>query len=186
MISNRFFGRSLVFPLAIAAAIGAAAGVPVSAQDQPKPQDYLGDLKTCHAIADDKQRLACYDAKISSIVTATDAGDVRIVDREDVRQTRRQLFGFAIPNLGILGGNDDEKDEEADALFVTTITSARQMPGAGWRFTTAEGAVWEINNPPRRLAPIKPGDRVEFKKASFGFYFARIGGQIGVKGRRVQ
>jgi hypothetical protein len=184
MITPRFRHRAAACSAALGIIIGAGMAGPVAAQDQSKPQDYLGELKACRAITDDAARLACYDAKISGIVVATDAGEVRIVDREDVRKTRRQLFGFSVPNLGILSGNDN--DDEKDALFVTTIASARSLPGNGWRFTTAEGAVWEISNPHRKIAPIKPGDNVEFKKASLGFYFIRIAGQIGVKGRRVQ
>ena len=122
----------------------------------------MGDLKVCRAIADDRERLACYDAKIGNILTANEAGDVRIVDREDVRRTKRQLFGFSIPAVGILAGDDKDEDEDKDALFTTTIASARALPNGGWRFTTAEGAVWEINSPMRRIAPIKPGDPVEF------------------------
>jgi len=153
------------------------------AQTTAPAPDYMGDLKACRAITDDRERLACYDAKIGTIVTANEAGDVRIVDREDVRRTKRQLFGFSVPAVGVLA--NDDKDDDKGELFSTSIVSARALPKGGWRFTTAEGAIWEINNPPRRLAPIKAGDTVEFKKASLGYYFVRIAGQIGVKGRRI-
>jgi hypothetical protein len=46
--------------------------------------------------------------------------------------------------------------------------------------------VWEINNAPARFRPIKAGDTVIFKEASLGFYFIRINGQMGVKGKRIQ
>jgi len=146
--------------------------------------DYVAALKACRAIADADERLACYDAKVGAMVAASEAGDVRIVDREDVRRTRRQLFGFTVPDLDILEG--DETDKETSELLQTTITSARRVGGKAWRFTTAEGAVWEIGNAPRRLAPITPGDSVEFKKASLGYFFIRINGQMGVKGKRVE
>lgn len=159
-------------------ALGGTA--PANAQEA----DYIEALKACRAIADAAERLACYDAKVGSMVSASEAGDVRIVDREDVRRTRRQLFGFTVPDLDILEG--DEQDKEASELLETTITGARQLNSKVWRFTTEEGAVWEINNAPRRLAPIKAGDSVIFKKASLGFYFIRINGQMGVKGKRIE
>ena len=169
-------------PFAAVAASLLAFGpaVPASAQDA----DYLAELKACRTIEDEDDRLACYDAKVGAMVSASDAGDVRVVSREDVRRTRRQLFGTGAPELEILKG--DGKDEEVTDLLETTITSARPLAGNGWRFTTAENAVWEINNPPRKIAPISPGDKVVFKKATLGYYFVRINGQMGVKGKRVQ
>jgi hypothetical protein len=179
MACHRCQSRGLASLFVLIAAFGACAA---AAQTTPPETDYMGDLKACRAIADDRERLACFDAKIGNILTANEAGDVRIVDREDVRRTKRQLFGFSVPALGILAGDDDN---DKDALFKTTIASARALPNDGWRFTTAEGAVWEINSPMRRLAPIKPGDPVEFKKAALGSYFIRIAGQVAVKGKRV-
>lgn len=151
---------------------------------QAQEADYLEALKACRTIVDEAERLTCYDAKVGAMVAATEAGDVRVVDREDVRRTRRQLFGFTVPDLDILEG--DETDKETSELLQTSITSARQVGRRAWRFTTTEGAVWEIASAPPRLAPIAAGDSVEFKKASLGYFFIRINGQMGVKGKRIQ
>lgn len=168
--------------------IGTALVASTVAQAQPAspapPVNFINDLRNCHAIANEEARLACYDTKVSTIIAASDAGDVTIVDRDDISRTRRQLFGFTVPNIGIF--KDDNEDKEAAELLETIITSARRVSEKTWRFTTAEDAVWEINNAPARLASIKSGEPVSFKKASFGFYFIRINGQLGVKGKRVQ
>lgn len=180
------FGR-LSGPIA-KAAIGTAfvlAAPPAAAQDETAAAsvDYLEGLKSCQQIADDAQRLACFDRAVGTIVTAEAAGDVQVVDREAVRQTRRSLFGFRLPSLGIFGKNDDEEVEE---LFTTTVQSVRYLSGRAARITTAEGAVWEMNNIPRNRRRFEPGDTIEFKEASLGFYFLRIDGQTGVKGRRIE
>jgi hypothetical protein len=171
-----------------AALLALAAAAPALAQeatqDGAQEADYIAALKACRAIKDEDDRLECYDAKVGAMVSASEAGDVRIVDREDVRRTRRQLFGFTVPDLDILEG--DEQDKETSELLETTVTSARQLASKAWRFTTAEGAVWEISNAPARLAPIKPQDKVVFKRASLGYYFIRINGQMGVKGKRIE
>lgn len=181
MSTNRQMARAGMLLLAATGGwLALVAPTPARAQDA----DYLEALKACRNIVDPAERLACYDTKVGAMVSASEAGDVRIVDREDVRRTRRQLFGFTVPDLDILEG--DEQDKEASEMLLTTVTRARQLSGKSWRFTTEEGAVWEITNAPRRLAPIKPGDKVEFKKASLGFYFIRINGQMGVKGKRVE
>jgi hypothetical protein len=170
----------MLFLAGAAGLLAAGAAAPALAQDA----DYLAALKACREIKDEDDRLACYDAKVGAMVSASEAGDVKIVDRDDVRRTRRQLFGFTVPDLDILEG--DEQDKETSEMLETTITSARQLTSKAWRFTTAEGAVWEISNAPTRLAAIKANDKVIFKKAAMGYYFIRINGQMGVKGKRIQ
>lgn len=164
-----------------------AASLPVTAQAKGKSaaprQDFVASLKACREIADPAERLACYDIKTIDIVSAAEAGDVRIIDREDLRQTRRQLFGFTLPDVGLL--KDDGQDMGSGELMETSIVSGRRLGSRNWRFATVEGAVWEISNAPARLAPIKGGEKVEFKKAALGYFFIRINGQLGVKGRRV-
>lgn len=146
--------------------------------------EILDSLKSCRRRVDDTERLACFDASVGALLAASEEGDVRLVDREDVRRTRRQLFGLSVPDVGILAG--DEKDREATDTLTTRITSVRYRPRRRAEFTTAEGARWQIFKVPRRLADIEPGDEVEFKKASLGTYFIRINGQMGVKGKRIE
>ena len=169
------------------AAAAAALAMPLAAADEKKESEYLEALRACQAQADPTARLACYDAAVGRVVAATDEGEVRIVDREDVERTRRRLFGFSLPDLGIFGGGreDGDEDDELDMLE-STITSARRS-GDDWIFTIEEGdAVWQIQNPPMRLARLRPGDKVVLKKASLGSYFIRVNGQLGVKGTRVR
>lgn len=161
-----------------------AAAQEANAAPGPTP-DYLERLKDCQTKQDDDARLACFDAAVGQMVDANEKGDVEVVDREDVRKTKRQLFGFSLPKIKLFGGPDGEEDDK-DKLFETTITRARYLSAKKARFTTAEGAVWEMKNIPRRLRKIKAGDTVKFKQASLGYYFIRIGGQMGVKGRRIQ
>lgn len=168
--------------------ISALAIAPAAwAQDrQPPASEYVEGLRACQAIAEPDARLACYDAAAGRMVAAAEQGEVRVVDKEDVERTRRRLFGFSLPDIGIFGGGKDAGEDDELDMLESTITSARRV-GDDWVFTIAEGdAVWQISNPPMRLARLKPGDAVVFKKASLGSYFIRINGQIGVKGKRVR
>lgn len=169
------------------AACAALLAVPATAQDKAEDK-YLDSLRTCQAIADNAERLACFDKAVGTIVAASDSDDLRIVDREEVRETRRKLFGFALPDLGIFGRRDGEQDnaneDELDVLQ-TTIASVRPT-GTGYILTTAEGAKWQIDNVPRRLLSPKVGQSLEIRTAALSAYFLRINGQGGVKGRRVE
>lgn len=157
------------------------------AQEQGSRPDPFDPLRACRAIAADGERLACFDRVSASLVTAADEGNLSVINREEVRKTRRTLFGFSLPDLGIFGRGDRAKaKDETDEIEVlnTTIASTRATRD-GIEITTAEGAVWAIDSPPRRLMTPKAGQPVEFRKGSLTSYFIRINGQGGVKGRRV-
>lgn len=170
----------------IAAGFCAIGAAPVAAQDDASAAqpDYVENLKACQTLTVDMARLACFDSAVGAILAANEAGDVQVIDKEDVRETRRSLFGFSLPNIGLFGGGDD--DDKEDEQLETTIASVRYIGRGSARFTTSEGAVWELNNIPSRLRTIKAGDPVVFRKASLGYFFVRIAGQTGIKGRRVE
>jgi len=154
-----------------------------SAQEATGGAVYLEGLKACQSVADDDERLACYDAAVGRVVAATDEGDVRIVNSDDIRKTRRGLFGFGLPKINLFGGEADEED----TLLQSTITGVR-IEGRNTVFLTIEeaGAVWRIPGASRIVMNTRVGDSVEFKKAALGSYFIRINGRLGVKGRRVK
>lgn len=175
--------RALARP-ALAIALLAISS-PAAAQDEDAPgPDHLAALKSCQAMTDDASRLQCFDRAVRTVLAATEAGDLRLIDREAMRDTRRRLFGFSLPRIGLFGGG--QGDEEMEVLE-STITSVRFQRSDAFTFKIAEGdATWQVTNAPARLRRPEVGDKVEFKKASMGSYFIRIDGQIGVKGQRIQ
>jgi hypothetical protein len=181
--------RSRVAPaLAVLAVAAAAFPAPaIGAEDAPKDSAYIVALKACQKTADDAARLACFDRAVASVISANDEGDLRVVDREAVRQTRRKLFGFSLPDFGIFGGHDDKDEQEAQEaqILQTTIARVRPTDTAGWVITTAEGAVWQMDNVPARLLTPKVGQQLEIRAGALSAYFIRINGQPGVKARRI-
>ena len=168
-------------PIAAGAAAALLLGaLPANAQDSKEDSEYIAGLKACQTIADDTERLSCYDNAVGTVVTAADEGTVRIVDKEQVKKTKRGLFGL---NIGGLFG-DDEGDELD--LLETTVTAV-SVSGNTVIITVEEGdAVWRIKNAKSRIKRTKPGDTVVFKKASLGSYFVRINGKTGVRGSRIR
>lgn len=173
---------------AAGAAFLALAAAPLAAQDAKGESSYVTALRDCQAKTDPAERLACYDTAVAAMVAASTEGEVRVVDREEVRETRRKLFGFALPDLGIFGGRSDKEDpdqaEEFSALE-TTIAAVRPIKGS-FVITTAEGAEWQLDEVPSRLMSPKVGQSLEIKSGALSSYFLRIDGQKGVKGRRVR
>ena len=142
-------------------------------------------LKKCRAIAEDSARLACFDRAVGVVIAAEESGELRVVDKEAARKTRRRLFGFSLPDLGLFGGGDDDDEKEELESLETTIASVRRVTRREYVFTTEEGAVWRIASLPSRIRPPQAGQPVEFKRASLGSFFIRLNGQLGVKGRRI-
>jgi hypothetical protein len=160
---------------------------PLAAEDDKPESSYVTALRECQSKTDPNERLACFDSAVASIVSASSEGEVRVVDREEVRQTRRKLFGFALPDFGIFGSNDNEEPTQEDefASLQTTITGVRAASGT-YVITTQEGAQWQLDEVPSRLMRPKPGQSLEIKKGALSSYFLRINGQKGVKGRRIE
>lgn len=177
--------------MAIATLVLGALASPALAQSGPSNADadklgrdnaLIEKLKACQLEGDNAKRLACFDTAVGRIVAASETGEVRVVDREEIQENRRSLFGFNIPNKGLLAAPKDE----VDTSLKTTVKSVRYITSRKVRFRTAEGAVWEIGNAPARMRRIEAGDPVEFKKAALGSYFVKVRGQRGVKGKRVE
>ncbi len=155
----------------------------LAADDNGRATDHLAALRACKDQADPALRLACYDAAAVEVIEEIDKGQLKIVDQAEIRRTRRGLFGFSLPDLGLFGGGDDAPDMD---MLETTITSVRYTGDDAFLFKTKEGATWQVNNAPSRLREVRVGNPVVFKKAAMGSYFIRIDGQMGVKGKRVQ
>lgn len=161
---------------------------PAMAQSDSKESSYVTALRDCQGKTDPAERLACYDTAVAAVVSASTEGEVRVVDAEAVRETRRKLFGFALPDLGIFGGKGDKVDAEEEEEFTTLNTTIAGVRGVGQTYvlTIAEGAQWQLDELPARLMKPRVGQTIEIKKGALSSYFLRINGQKGVKGRRVQ
>lgn len=182
MITKPNLDSKVIIPFALALSVIA---LPSVAQGQASDSsDYMDNLKQCQTIVDDAARLSCFDSAVENVVAASVEGKVRLIDKEDVEETRRGLFGFSLPKLRLFG--DEEEIDELETLL-TVVKSVRIEGHNTLVLTVEEGAaVWRIPSANYRTLETKPGDTVEFKKASLGSYFIRINGRMGIKGRRVQ
>ncbi len=150
--------------LTLAGALPAAA-----AERQAKA---LAAVTACRAIADPAQRLACYDAAVGPFVDAVVKGEVKVLDREEVRQTRRSLFGFELPRLPFFSGDDSVKDTPKE--IDTTVASSHGVGYGNFSITMADGSVWQTKEPLPRDP--KHGAAVKIKAGALGNYFLAVGG----------
>lgn len=153
------------------------------AEERPRAAPFQ-KLLDCRSLTDSAQRLACYDAQVDTLESAEQKKEIVIVDKEQVREARRGLFGFTLPSLKIFGGGKDAPEEEELKEIEATIRGTGRTPDGGWTFTLEDGARWyQIDNNIVARSP-KAGSKVKIKRAALGSYFASIDGQPGIRVKR--
>lgn len=169
----------------VAALLALGLAAPAAAQDKDAPPAILQSIEGCRAIADDAQRLACFDRVSAELSAAVEKKDVVVLDRKTVQETRRGLFGFSLPKLRLFGGGRDDEREDEDEIkeLETTIRSAQDIGYRQYRIVTAEGAVWVTSEPIMGLRP-KAGQPLRIKRGALGSYTLSVNGRAAVKARR--
>ncbi len=168
--------------LVCAALLAGVAIAPAMAKETASGRAQLFQrLVDCRAIKETADRLACYDREVASLDAAERSKDVVIVDKEQVREAKRTIFGLALPRIKLFGGGD-EADEVSQ--IESRITSAREGV-EGWTIWLADGSIWRQADTNPFYRPPKPGLDVIVKRAALGSFIMRVGGSPGVKVKRV-
>lgn len=173
-------GSRFVAAMAVAALTATAAPAAPKARDA-RSNALISALSDCRGIADEKARLACYDEASARLAAAVESKDLLVMDRQEIRETRRSLFGFGVPNIPLFRGEAGSDDGKLE----TTIASARPLAMGMWQIRLPDGAIWQTNEGRLGLADPKPGQKIIIQRGTLGNYFLRINGQRGVRGRRV-
>ncbi len=173
-IVNRFLCSGGMFLLLPGMAFGYSQNPSASLVDE---------LKACRSIGDGQARLECFDQKIAALDAAETAGEIAFIDRAQVQQTRRQLFGFQAPDLsGILGRGDDGTDS-LDQIETTLVRATRGQNGR-WQFQLEDGSTWHQTDNARHAVLNRQGDPVRIRKASLGSYLMSVGRSRGIRVQR--
>jgi hypothetical protein len=163
---------------------GLVCTVPASSKTQPlaaaPPPKIFQDMVQCRAIADNAQRLACFDRSVGALATAQANRDLYIADKDAVREARRGLFGLSLPKLRIFGDEDMEKDVD----HIDAVIAAASAGQKGYVFTLADGARWAQTDGAYMDKP-KAGATIRIRRAALGSYFGSISGKPGFRIERI-
>jgi hypothetical protein len=167
----------------LAAALLAAPAASASPR-QDSSANALAGISHCRSIATDAERLACYDKEAAKLDQAVAQQDIRVINKEEVKEARRSLFGFSLPNLSALGlGKEDDKSPEATELD-SKIVAVRAAEYGHWTFQIADGdAVWRNTDALEDRPTV--GAPVHFRKGTLGAYFVKIDGGRAFRAVRV-
>ncbi|HEX8444478.1 MAG TPA: hypothetical protein VF631_12615 [Allosphingosinicella sp.] len=169
------------------AALAAGFMLPAPAIGQAAKQErpaLLKNLTGCRTIAESTARLACFDRAAAAIDQAEARKDLVVVDRDQLRTTRRTLFGLTLPNLSVFG--DDSDTEEGVSRIESTIKAAYPNAYGRWILTLADGAQWEQADSRSLASEPRPGRSIKIRKAAMGSYLANIDGQTAIRVRRMR
>ena len=150
---------------------------PALAQERSKR---LSAVVDCRKIADSADRLACYDKAVADLDTAEKSNEVVVVDKDQVTEARRGLFGLHLPRIRLFdSSNVPDVDEVETSVTVITRNGNGQVS-----FTVEDGARW-VQTDDRTVVNVRPGTRVTLKRGAMGSYFAKFQGSIAVRVKRV-
>lgn len=173
---------ALMFGAAVCLPIGTASAKRGDRATAGKAPATLAALTACRAIVDDRARLACFDREIGTLEEKVKSKDVAIVDRADVRKTRRSLFGIPLPSIKLFDNDDEPEIKEINAI----VQSVSRNGDGRLVFTLDDGATWvQADDFPLGTA-VKPGHKVTLKRGALGSYFADFEKTVPVRAKRLR
>jgi hypothetical protein len=161
----------------IAAALPAAAIAAPHAPPQRAPA--VQAVMDCRKLADDAQRLACFDAATASLAKAEESGDLVSIDRAQRNQVRRQAFGFTLPSIELFDRGEGQLQSVKE-----TLASARQNAQGRWTFVMQDGQVWRQIDDEFLSRNPHAGSAIEISRAMLGSFMLSVDGQPGVRAHR--
>lgn len=174
--------RKLILFAAVLLGLPAAALAQSDSGDQPRPELFEALLR-CRSIAEPAAKLACFEAATDSLEQAVEAREVVVVDRAQVRESRRRLFGISLPSLPVFGGGEDDEEDEIDSVEGVVASVSTDRNGR-WVLRLEDGAVWtQTDNNTLALRP-RAGHKVVINRAALGTFMMRVNGQPGIRVQR--
>jgi len=145
-----------------------------------RPKAYT-DILACRAVADATARLACFDTASKALEDATDNRQIVMLDQDDVRKTKKSLFGFSLPKIPFFG--ESEEEQEAEFKQVEGQLTGVQSIGAGkYQFTVKDAGVWQTMEATAVL--LKDGKPFVIKRGALGSFLLVMNGR-GIRVKRV-
>jgi hypothetical protein len=170
---------------ALCLVVTAALVTPAASQVAGAPKAFptvVNEVLSCRTVTDAAARLACFDRSVAALGKAQTTGELVTLDRQEVRKTRRSLFGLALPDLRILSNDQDGED---GSQIETRIV--RTAPGADgkWVFQLAEGGRWAQIDSREFVVDPAPGQPIRIRRAALGSFLANINNQRAIRVKRL-
>jgi hypothetical protein len=147
-----------------------------TAAGQNSSERVLHDFGACRTTTDAAARLSCFEKTFDAFEQAVKSKEVTIVDKAEIRQAKRSLFGLTLPHVDMFsGGRSDPADDFTE--INTTVASAREVERGHIEIQLADesNAVWRTADP--MAFPPRAGDKIRIRQGALGNYFLFMGGR---------
>ncbi len=166
-----------------------AASLPATAsmakESDAKPASSIAPLLACRTLQDMAERVRCYDARVDDLQKATANNELVVMDKEDIKKTKRSLFGFTLPRLSIFSGSrDGDQNSAQDRQITAKLASLRGLGYGKWAFQLDDGARWETTEALSGRSP-KSTSTVVIRQGALGSYMAEFDEGRAVRVKRV-
>lgn len=166
--------------------LGAAIITASPAAAQQKDNNAADGVAACRSIADSAERLACFDKAAAELVAARERKDLVVLDRSDVRKTRRSLFGFPLPRIKLFGDGDSQEAEKEEIREIDgKVVSVAQVAPDRWSVTLDDNTRWVTAESSRGFPP-RAGESVNIERAALGSYIALFDKRRPMRVRRTE
>ncbi len=161
----------------------AAVGTPALAQSKAGDVPaVMGRLLDCRKLTDEHGRLACYDAASDAVAASLNHGDIVAVDKDRIRQVKREAFGFTLPTLNLF----ERGEKAAVETLSATVEAAHRRGDGAWVLELQDGAVWVQTDSEALSRYPKKGSKAEIRKGAIGGFFINLDGQRAIRAKRTQ
>jgi len=162
--------------------VAAIIYAPATARDKGQRAPVLEAVVHCRSIVDNAARLACFDTNVATFDTAEAKNDVLVVDKQEASDTRRRLFGLALPALPMF--RRDGKDEEVTNVEYKLLSARRDSYGKYTFVLDDSGGTWRQIDSTLLYKTPKAGAPVKITKGVVGNYFMNVDGMGGIRVHR--
>lgn len=172
--------RSLIaFPLF--ALVAFASGTALGATTQSRENSPIARIAECRSITADAARLTCYDQAVGAVQTAQASGEIVVLDRAAVDESRRRAFGFDI-NIVNPFNRDDGLEELSEVE--TKLVSVRRVGAGKALFTLEDGSNWLQIDDTSPYFKERAGVPVRIRRAALGSYLLSVDGARSIRVKR--
>lgn len=169
---------SFFLPLAIALTLASQADA------QTDDSGVLADLSRCRSLSHAVHRLECFDAATARLDAAQAAGEVVVLNREQVRESERRTFGFNVSLLNPFESRGTSSSSQTLDAIESVVVSAREDGAGKWVVSLADGSIWRqidqssiyLRRPERQTARVR--------RAALGSYLMTVGSSPAFRVRR--
>lgn len=181
---NRF-RNSFCLLLSLTACAFVSAPALAQKDDEYVRPALIKGLYDCQSIANNQERLACFEEAVRAIQNAEERRELSFADREQVREAKRGLFGLGNIRLGIFSRSDSGGDEDQLNEIEANVASITKGRDGKLLIRLEDGVLWAQTDTEKVRIRELGAKIVRIRRGTLGNYVAQLDGGSTIRVRRI-